>query len=441
MGEEVKKVKTTKMKCALIVLYLVTLPGCENHHNKDHRLYGDDGELCASDATWSHGEGDLQNTKRASGIRTKDCFYGPVDTPKVQWSFPIGGPGNAGAPVIGDDGTIYLVGEYPGEVDDEKIPRNSGLMAISPSGSLKWFFKIPLFGYGFYFKSPAISRDGTIYLSWWDSTFYAINSDGNLKWKYYLGPGAVGSSDPVIDDDGNIYAGKDTIFCFNSSGNVRWRSSIDLPLVWKTCHRVVLGKNYIFCGYRGFGILALDYKGRKQWFYPVDLEDFVHYGILVDEDENLYFKTGPNGIESIDKNGQLRWKKGFGILGGGMTEPVLRGDYLYFGVFQNVVKLHKDTGEIIWSVETFRSGEYVSQHASPLIDDQGILYITAGISLYYGGPSLVAVSAATGEKLWGITIPAVSSASEGYLGLSSDGHLYLAGQEFDNAVQMLYSIK
>jgi hypothetical protein len=47
-----------------------------------------------------------------------------------------------GTPVIDDDGTIYIYGEYPGEVTGNGW-RNCDILAISPSGTLKWFFSLP----------------------------------------------------------------------------------------------------------------------------------------------------------------------------------------------------------------------------------------------------------------------------------------------------------
>ena len=55
------------------------------------------------------------------------------------------------------------------------------------------------------YLSPAIGKDGTIYVGSWDHYLYAINPDGNLKWKFETGYRV--KSSPAIGKDGTIYVG------------------------------------------------------------------------------------------------------------------------------------------------------------------------------------------------------------------------------------------
>lgn len=388
---------------------------------EEMHLTGTDGELCASDATWSHGEGDLQNTKRAPGIRTKGCFYGPVDTPKVIWSFELGGPGTTAAPVIGDDGTIYIVGEYPGEPLGGGV-RNAGIIAITPQGSLKWFFPVPVdIGsalYRIYSESVTISSDQTIYFGGWDSTLYALNPDGTIKWKkkgfhHRFDIGYPPVVPPIIDNENRIYSGTDSIFCFRSDGSVIWRFFDD---TLGYCVRMALGTSHIFCALQDRGILALSYDGKRQWFTSVDLSNLPHYSMIVDEDDNLYFKVNSNVVQSLNSKGQVRWTAG----GGGVTEPVLRGDYLYFGVlFASVLRVDKDTGKedaVLGVTDAF-----LDDYTSPLIDDQGNVYI---------GTRAAYLSCFTqkADTLWSIPLdPNFTSGScGGPIALSQDGTLFIA---------------
>lgn len=399
----------------------------------DHKINTcGDGEISATDAVWSHGEGDLQNSKRASDIRQKGCFTGPQTTPQIQWSFDLGGPGTAAAPVIGDDGTIYIVGEYPGTPKGGGI-RNSGLMAISPQGSLKWFFSNPVdIGNSFsaiYNKSVSLGTDGTIYIALYDSNFYALNADGSVKWSRRL----INHVSPAIDNQEQIYVGKDTVYCIKKDGNLAWKF-VDVNLTGELLRRIVLGKRHIYCGFLDKGILALDYLGHKQWFYELDYQNFLQYGILLDEEENLYFKTNDNNIRSVDKNGSLRWTGNVGIICG-MSEPVLRGDYLYFGSFGGVFKLDKKTGTQITTLAALPQGWYVNSYTSPLIDDNGTIYIGSG----YGGLTAVTKD---GDKLWEIAIPQADQTEFwGYIGLSPEGTLYIATfDDVSQAINRLYAI-
>lgn len=397
----------------------------------------------AGDVLWSHGEGDLQNTKRAPGLRVKGCITGPVDTPHVVWSFPLGGPGTLGAPVIGDDGTIYIVGEYPGEPLGGGL-RNAGILAISQSGSLKWFFSTPTdIGIALadnYGESVTIGPDGTIYYAGWDSTLYALNKDGKVKWKYNKirhlfteGSGFPSLASPVIDENGFIYTANDTVFCFTSKGKIRWKFHNDEFI--GSCTQISLGKNRIYCGFYEHGILALDYSGNKQWFYPVNFEDGDgKYGILLDEDENLYFKIDGYNLLSLDRNGSYRWQGSPGVELGGITQPALRGDYLYAGSFGFLFKIDKTTGAWVADLSNFIPS-YVNETTSPLVDDDGVIYLA------HGTRDIQAVRD-NGEQLWQLKLDVNPGEFEGYMALGPDGTLYVAKFSPDQpAVYQLYALK
>lgn len=423
----------------IYLLSLVFTIACISCYGNDHKISTcDDGEISTADAVWSHGEGDLQNTKRASGIRQKGCINGPRTTPQVQWSFDLGGPGTEASPVIGDDGTIYIVGEYPGQPIGVGI-RNAGLFAVTPEGSMKWYFRrdLDIGDVGVaavYTRSVAIGKDGTVYFGCWDSTLYALNpSDGSMKWKYkstYIGS-------PVVDNAGNIYTTNDTVFCFSSTGTVKWRFVNDPPIPNTS---LSLGRNAIYSASFGNGVLALDYTGNKKWLFPVNYQnDGGKDRIVIDEDDNLYLKTNSSNIKSISRNGNLRWE-GSVSLPGGMSQPVLRGDYLYFGAFDAVYRLDKTTGQNAEIIGVVPNGAYISQSTSPLIDDSGVVYIATRGSTSFN-PFLVACHS-SGQNVWTKeVIEANGTSFHGYLSLSANGIIYFATSNyFQDRISRLYAI-
>ena len=85
----------------------------------------------------------------------------------INWFSPSG-------PVIGWDGTIYIVG--------------SQLWAFNSNGLQKWVSSVPYSN-----STPAIGKDGTIYLGSAGAgavkdtnSFYAFNPDGSLKFELVL---------------------------------------------------------------------------------------------------------------------------------------------------------------------------------------------------------------------------------------------------------------
>jgi outer membrane protein assembly factor BamB len=423
-----------KLFTVLTAFFLLMVSACD-HNGKGPDPCGD-GEISAADAVWSHGNGDLQNTQRSTAIRHRRCLIGPRQMPNVEWSFSLGGPGTASAPVVGDDGTVYIIAEYPGEPKGTGI-RNSGLLAITSAGNLKWFFPMPTQAGGggtvIYTRSPAIGSDGTIYIAGYDSTLKAIRPDGSLKWSK---PIFSSIKSPAIDRFGNIYVGLDTIYSVDPNGDILWKFYSPEIGDLNFCRRIVLSDKRIYCGFLDKGIIAINYQAEQLWFYPFSYENAYHFGILLDEDENLYFKANSSQIYSIDKNANLRWG-GQISTPGGLSEPVLRGQYIYFGAFGAVYQLDKLSGSDSQILNTLADGAYVSSDFGPIIDDTGTLFIA-------GGSDFVTAIANTGEKLWELQLPpAPLAAFDGYAAVGLDSSLFIATWESSTpgVTNYLYKLK
>lgn len=78
-------------------------------------------------------------------------------------------------PTIAADGMIYVTGR----AED----RDPVLLAVHPDGQLRWSFEL---GWGHALASPVLGRDGTIYLVTGDRWVRAIHPDGTLKWKHRI---------------------------------------------------------------------------------------------------------------------------------------------------------------------------------------------------------------------------------------------------------------
>lgn len=412
----------------------------------DHKVLNtcDDGEISAADAVWSHGEGDLQNTKRASSLREKVCIDGPLSTPTFEWSLDLGGLGTAAAPVIGDDGTIYIVGEYPGEPKGGGL-RRSGLLAVSPSGQLKWFFERRVDigeALGRYY-TPSVSTDihQYIYLRLYDSTLYALNPDSSIRWQY-RSPSIL-TTNPVIDYNGRILTANDTIFCFSDEGKILWRyhDSQFASLYF----RIFLGNNMVLAGSNDNGLIAIDRQGKKKWQYNFNYGTTSHNSLILDEEDNSYFKVSDNSMVSLDRNGNERWAGGFSGLGG-ISEPVLRGQYLYFTSFAQLYRMDKDTGKDPEKLSDFP--RYFGPDTSPLITDDGVVLVAsryAGLLSVAHIPDnapLIAAVSQDGSKLWEIALPgSLYNDFEGYFAVTKDRRIYIASYtDISQATSRLYCL-
>ena len=109
------------------------------------------------------------------------------------------------SPAIGRDGTIY-VGMGP-----TSMTMGGVLLALNPDGSLEWQARYGDYGYGI-----AIGGDGTIYftattLAGGPVGVWALNPDGTLKWEYDDSGGYV-RTPPAIGMGQRVYAGSGSGF-------------------------------------------------------------------------------------------------------------------------------------------------------------------------------------------------------------------------------------
>lgn len=111
------------------------------------------------------------------------------------------------SPAIGRDGIIYVA------AGDRR------LHAVSAAGKLLWS---SIAVDDFILASPAIGPDGTIYFGSLDGNFYALFSNGERKWSFPTG-GPIYSS-AAIGADGTIYFGShdQRLYALNPDGTRKW---------------------------------------------------------------------------------------------------------------------------------------------------------------------------------------------------------------------------
>lgn len=148
-----------------------------------------------------------------------DKLYAIEQNGSIRWTFTGLWPeAIRNAPAIGKDGTVYFV--Y----------HNIPLTALDPiDGSVIW--ALPLGVNDHCFASPAIGTDGTIYVATQPGIVYAVSPAGHLQWTFDIASvGFTGTirSSPSIGSDGSIYFGINTgnpssaFFAINSDGTLKW---------------------------------------------------------------------------------------------------------------------------------------------------------------------------------------------------------------------------
>jgi len=176
-------------------------------------------------------------------------------------------------------------------------------------------------------STPAIGEDGTIYFGTQNATLFAVEPNGNLKWKWKYdgwGPQAFESS-PVIGNDGTIYVADDIaipnyFFALSPEGEKKWEYKTSIVYGAMDACPVLLSEGTIFAGAHGFSLpggllgqlVALAPDGavldgfplRTGAIYasPVAVDDIV----IVAEAGNSYDK-----VFAVNKNAEILWEAEF----------------------------------------------------------------------------------------------------------------------------------
>jgi outer membrane protein assembly factor BamB len=175
------------------------------------------------------------------------------------------------SPAIGGDGTIYVGTDQYGASGITPEPADTSFWAVNPDGSLKWGFYV---GDGVE-SSPAIGPDGTLYFGSYDSCLFAVKdmgTYGKLLWKYKTN-GAIDAS-PTVGGDGTIYIGSrdSTMYAFNPDGTILWTYKTEGGIESSV---TIAGDGRIYFGSMDGKVYSLGDIGSDVGPYSVDVPDTI----------------------------------------------------------------------------------------------------------------------------------------------------------------------
>lgn len=131
------------------------------------------------------------------------------DTGMAEWKLHLSDKNMGQCTVaVGDDGTVYISSKG----------QDNRLYAVDSRGNLK--FKISIDGNA---TAPAVAKDGTIYVGSQKGILYAFDKDGSKKWQYTTKDSITVA--PIIGADGVVYGcAGNLIFALDpNKGNILWQ--------------------------------------------------------------------------------------------------------------------------------------------------------------------------------------------------------------------------
>ena len=132
-----------------------------------------------------------------------------------KWECPLAAP-TWSPPVLGTDGTVYVAtcdqdANWDGSPDDSSFYALDGL-----TGKVKWEYSTG----GSFFTTPAVSAEGTVYVSGTPNQLYAVDgATGGIKWAFTTG--TARASAPTIGADGTVYVTQNgTLWALQGDGGL-----------------------------------------------------------------------------------------------------------------------------------------------------------------------------------------------------------------------------
>jgi large repetitive protein len=264
----------------------------------------------------------------------------------LKWEYDIGHSWSYNnSPSIGDDETIYVGGG------------NSYLYAINSDGTLKWKYKTEAnIDY-----APAIGNDGTIYIGS-DQHLYAIYSDGTLKWKYkVLGPEI--KSSPAISKNGTIYIydSHQMLYAINSEGKINWYTG--LSGWFKSFAIDDNGKVYI--GTSSNKLYTISSDMIVELFFEAD---GIISSPVIGDDGTIYVGSSDRHMYAINSDGSLKWKYNTTETFSSASPAIADDGTIFIGSGTNLFAINSE-GKLDWKIKT------VAEYSSPIIANDGTVYI------------------------------------------------------------------
>ena len=289
------------------------------------------------------------------GVLSIGSAYGAAGD--LKWSVDLGSDIDS-TPAVSEDGTIYVT------------TRSDGLVALSSAGAELWRFDD---GYYIYSASPVIGPDGAIYFGNDGSKLYAINPDGTQKWVLDVAGDII--SAPALSSDGVLYVGDEASFFYavdSATGQQLWsyRASGDY-----SGSPAIASDGTIYAASEDSLVYAFNPDGTVKWTY--DSPSYFTAAPAIGADGTVYIGGYDDNFYAINPDGSLKWSY---AAGNNFTASaaIAPDGTIYVGNDDFNVYAFDPSGAVKW---VFATGYDV--RATPAIDADGTVYVGSRDNMFY----------------------------------------------------------
>lgn len=229
-----------------------------------------------------------------------------VGPPLLEWVFPTFDP-ITGSPALDRDGNVYIGDE------------SGWFYAIAPDGQLRWSSETdgPVLATATVAPDPPpASRTflkrlfcpsgperELVYVPSLDSHLYCFDTDGNVRWKTYLGDELYTAA--AVDAAGRVYVGTDAgrLVALDRNGGKLWEFDTGDEITGSPTvdadGRVYITSDSVYC---------LDARGRLHWKFGTPNDDYFYASVVPAPSGDVYVGAFDGHIYCIRPDGRLRWR-------------------------------------------------------------------------------------------------------------------------------------
>ena len=149
------------------------------------------------------------------------------------------------------------------------------------------------------FAGPAIGPDGTAYVGTSKGNLYAINAEGELRWKTALSPGKELRAAPSLGANGTVYVGSEngTLYAVDGgTGTIKWQyvtsNGIEAPAL-------VDGRDNVYVASLDGRVYVLSPAGAL--FSTFDTGDEIKAAMALGADGTLYVGTKERRLYALEE--------------------------------------------------------------------------------------------------------------------------------------------
>ncbi|MEW6619857.1 MAG: PQQ-binding-like beta-propeller repeat protein, partial [bacterium] len=266
--------------------------------------------------------------------------------------------GNNGVFAAGDSWPMF-------QHDPQRSARSNATQIHQPV--LKWNYYVNKY----IFVPPVIDQQGKIYLVTEAGDLHIVSSSG--KKEKIISIGVEIDSTPAISKQGNIYVGVSDghILCFNSNYETQWVYPTHSKI--KTSAIAVSDDETIFIGTVDGKLYAINKDGSLRWKY--DTESIIQSSPAISQDGIIYIGTNDGNLHAIAPDGTFIFKKD--VKKSIFSSPTIdSAGNVYIGSSDKTLSIISKDG----SMNSIPLNSTV--YSSPVVSKDGSIYIGTEEGLY-----------------------------------------------------------